>query len=57
MNYVIKAFKIAYNNGHTTLEDYEKEVPNYCEGTKEVNRLKSLGNYSNITINKIKKGD
>ena len=52
MNYLVKAFKIIHNNGHTTLEEYEKPVPNYFEGIKEQNRLKSLGQYTNITVNK-----
>jgi len=38
------------NNGVTTIEDYEKPVPNYFEGVKEQNRLKSLGQYTNITV-------
>jgi hypothetical protein len=50
MNYVVKAFKIVHQNEKTTLEDYEKPVPNYFEGIREQNRLKSLGHYSNITI-------
>lgn len=40
---------------NTGIEDYEKEVSTYGDAEKEVNRLKSLGEYSNIKINKIKK--
>jgi len=52
MNYTVKAYKIISRNDVTTLEDYEKDVPNYIEAEKERIRLKSLGNYSNISINK-----
>jgi len=55
MNYTVKAYKIISRNDVTTLEDYEKDVPNYIEAEKERIRLKSLGNYSNISINKKKR--
>ena len=54
MNYIVKAFKIIRKGPDTTLEEYEKEVPNYSEGVKEENRLRSLGEYVNISIHKIK---
>lgn len=56
MNFTVKAFKIVSINDHTTLEDYEKAVPNYVEAEKELRRLKSLGGYSNVTIIENKKG-
>lgn len=55
MNYTVKAFKIVHRNGRTTLEDYQKDVPNYIEAEKEQNRLKSLGEYTNISISKKKR--
>lgn len=50
MNFTVKAFKIVSKNGNTTLEDYEKPVPNYFEAKKELIRLKSLGEYTNVSI-------
>lgn len=56
MNYIVKALKIYLKSGNNTgIEDYEKEVSTYGDAEKEVNRLKSLGEYSNIKIDKIKK--
>ena len=42
MNYLVKAYRIVSKNGNTTLEDYEREVPNYFEAKKEMIKLKSL---------------
>jgi hypothetical protein len=53
MNYKVKAFKIIHINENTSLEDYEREVPNNTEAEKERSRLLSIGNYTNITIQKI----
>jgi len=50
MNYKVKAFKIVKVGDNTTLEDYEKDVPNYMTATSEVNRLRSMGEYVNISI-------
>ena len=50
MNYKVKAFKIVKVGDNTTLEDYEKDVPNYMTAESEVNRLKSLGEYVNVSI-------
>ena len=55
MNYKVKAYKIVSINDRTSLEFYEKDVPNYVEALKEQNRLKSIGGYANITIRKNKK--
>jgi hypothetical protein len=55
MNYVIKAVRIFMKGSDTSIEDYEKEVSTFTEAMKEENRLKSLGDYSNITIKKLKK--
>jgi len=41
--------------GNTRLEDYSREVPTYTEAEKDKIRLKSLGDYSNIRIDEIKK--
>lgn len=56
MNFTVKAFKIVSINDRTTLEDYEKVVPNYFEAKKEFIRLKSLGEYTNVSIVENKKG-
>jgi len=56
MNYTVKAYKMVTKDRDLTLEDYEKVVANYVEARKEVIRLKSLGNYTNISINKNKGG-
>ena len=50
MNYTVKAYRIVSKNGNTTLEDYEKSVPNYFEAKKELIRLKSMGEYTNVSI-------
>ncbi len=50
MNYLVKAYRIVSKNGNTTLEDYEREVPNYFEAKKEMIKLKSLGEYTNVSI-------
>jgi hypothetical protein len=51
MNYSVKAFKIIIkDNGDTDLEDYEKDSPNYTEAEKELNRLRSMGEYTNVRI-------
>jgi hypothetical protein len=55
MNYKVKAFRIVSHNEHTTLEDYEKDVPNYVEVEKEMNRLRSLGEYVHITYSQLNK--
>ena len=55
MNYTVKAVRIYLIAGNTKLEDHEREVSTYEEALKEEIRLKSLGNYNNITIRKIKK--
>ena len=52
MNYTVKAYRIVSKNGNTTLEDYEKPVPNYFEAKKELIRLKSMGEYTNVSITK-----
>jgi hypothetical protein len=52
MNYTVKAYRIVSKNGNTTLEDYEKSVPNYFEAKKELIRLKSMGEYTNVSITK-----
>lgn len=52
MNYTVKAYRIVSKNGNTTLEDYEKPVPNYFEAKKELIRLKSIGEYTNVSITK-----
>jgi hypothetical protein len=52
MNYTVKAFKIIHINNITTLEDYEREVSNYTEAEKEYIRLKSMGEYANVSIQK-----
>jgi len=56
MNYTVKAYKMVTKDRDLTLEDYEKVVANYVEARKEVIRLKSLGNYTNISINENKGG-
>lgn len=55
MNYVVKAIRICSKGSNTTIEDYEKNVSTYGEAEKEVIRLKSLGEYSNIKIDSNKK--
>jgi hypothetical protein len=55
MNYIVKAIKISMKGSSTTIEDYEKNVSTYGEAEKEVIRLKSLGEYSNIKIDDNKK--
>jgi phosphorylcholine metabolism protein LicD len=55
MNYIVKAIKISMKGSSTTIEDYEKNVSTYGEAEKEVIRLKSLGEYSNIKIDPNKK--
>jgi len=55
MNYLVRAVKIYSISGNTRLEDYRREVSTYGEAEKDIIRLKSLGNYSNIVIEKIKK--
>ena len=55
MNYTVRAFRIVSTNGRTTLEDYQKDVSNYVEAEKEMNRLRSLGDYTHIKTIKIKK--
>jgi len=50
MNYTVKAYRIVGQNGNTTLEDYEKLVSNYFEARKEMIKLKSLGEYTNVSI-------
>jgi hypothetical protein len=50
MNYTVKAYRIVGQNGNTTLEDYEKSVSNYFEARKEMIKLKSLGEYTNVSI-------
>ncbi len=55
MNYTVRALKISSKGSNTTIEDYEKNVSTYGEAEKEVIRLKSLGEYSNIKIDSNKK--
>jgi hypothetical protein len=47
---MVKAYKIAMKGSDTTLEDYERSVPNYVEAEKERNRLRSTGEYVSISI-------
>ena len=55
MNYLVRAVRIYSISGNTRLEDYKREVSTYGEAEKDIIRLKSLGNYFNIIIEKIKK--
>lgn len=55
MNYTVRAVRVYSINGNTKLEDYKKNVANYVDAEREEERLQSTGQYSNITINKIRK--
>jgi len=55
MNYLVRALRVYSVGGNTRLEDYSREVPTYTEAEKDKIRLKSLGDYSNIRIDEIKK--
>lgn len=48
MNYTVRAVRVYSVNGETKAEDYERSLSNYVEVQKEMNRLKSLGEYTSI---------